>query len=41
LPVKSQLDVRRQLLIHFIVKTNMMAQMGEVSLLRLKLLYKF
>ena len=41
LPVKSQLDVRRQLLIHFIVKTNMMAHMGEVSLLRLKLLNKF
>ena len=41
LPVKSQLDVRRQLLIHFIVKTNMMAQVGKVSLLRLKLLDKF
>lgn len=41
LPVKSQLDVRWKFLIHFIVKTNMMAQVGEVCLLRLKLLDKF
>lgn len=41
LSVKSQLDVRWQLLIHFVVKTNMMAQVSKVSLLWLKLLYKF
>lgn len=41
LPVKSQLDVRWKFLIHFIVKTNMMAQVGEVCLLRLELLDKF
>ncbi|PUB32618.1 hypothetical protein C8J95_10417 [Elizabethkingia sp. YR214] len=33
--------MRWQLLIHFVVKTNMMAQVSKVSLLWLKLLYKF